>query len=143
MEQTTLRNKNLYKFTVSLLKLLPMVMVVSYFLMLLLFFTADRYIVIPHVLGTVIAPLVFIYLISYVFRYCAFHRMFIHYYAFIQLLNVIGHYNWLPTDGETTTLIHDGVTIVFIISATIMYVIKFRKAQCTRLVDRMIEALVK
>jgi hypothetical protein len=120
-----------------------MVMVVSYFLMLLLFFTADRYIVIPHVLGTVIAPLVFIYLISYVFRYCAFHRMFIHYYAFIQLLNVIGHYNWLPTDGETTTLIHDSVTIVFIISATIMYVIKFRKAQCTRLVDRLIEALVK
>lgn len=143
MEQTTLRNKNLYKFTVSLLKLLPMVMVVSYFLMLLLFFTADRYIVIPHVLGTVIAPLVFIYLISYVFRYCAFHRMFIHYYAFIQLLNVIGHYNWLPTDGETTTLIHDSVTIVFIISATIMYVIKFRKAQCTRFVDRLIEALVK
>lgn len=143
MEQTTLHSKSVYRITVKLLKLLPMVMVVSYFLMLFLFYTADRYIVIPHVLGTVIAPLVFIYLISYVFRYCTFHRMFIHYYAFIQLLNVIGHYHWLPTDGETTTLIHDGVTILFIISAVIMYVIKFRKAECTRLVDRLIEALVK
>lgn len=143
MEQTTLHSKSVYKTTVKLLKLLPMIMVVSYFLMLLLFYTADRYIVIPHVLGTVIAPLVFIYLISYVFRYCTFHRMFIHYYAFIQLLNVIGHYHWLPTDGETTTLIHDGVTILFIIGAVIMYVIKFRKAECTRLMDRLIEALVK
>lgn len=143
MEQTTLHSKSVYKTTVKLLKLLPMIMVVSYFLMLLLFYTADRYIVIPHVLGTVIAPLVFIYLISYVFRYCTFHRMFIHYYAFIQLLNVIGHYHWLPTDGETTTLIHDGVTILFIICAVIMYVIKFRKAECTRLMDRLIEALVK
>lgn len=143
MEQTTLHSKSVYKTTVKLLKLLPMIMVVSYFLMLLLFYTADRYIVIPHVLGTVIAPLVFIYLISYVFRYCTFHRMFIHYYAFIQLLNVIGHYHWLPTDGETTTLIHDGVTILFIICAVIMYVIKFRKTECTRLMDRLIEALVK
>lgn len=142
MEQTTLRSKSLYKFTVSLLKLLPMVMVVSYFLMLFLFYTADRYIVVPHILGTVIAPLVFIYSTSYVYRYCAFHRMFIHYYAFIQLLNVMGHYNCLPTDGETTTLIHDGVTVFFIISAVIMYVIKFRKAECTRLLDRLIEALV-
>lgn len=143
MEQTTLHSKSVYKITVKLLKLLPMIMVLSYFIMLGLSFVADRYVVIPHVLGTVIAPLVFIYLISYVFRYCTFHRLFIHYYVFIQLLNVIGHYHWLPTDGETTTLIHDGVTIVFIITATIMYVIKFRKAECTRLVDRIIEALVK
>ena len=143
MEPTTLRSKSVYKVTVKLLKLLPMIMVLSYFIMLGLSFVADRYVVIPHVLGTVIAPLVFIYLISYVFRYCTFHRLFIHYYVFIQLLNVIGHYHWLPTDGETTTLIHDSVTIVFIITAVIMYVIKFRKAECTRLIDRLIEALVK
>lgn len=143
MEQTTLHSKSVYKVTVKFLKLLPMIMVLSYFTMLGLSFVADRYVVIPHVLGTVIAPLVFIYLISYVFRYCTFHRLFIHYYVFIQLLNVIGHYHWLPTDGETTTLIHDGVTIVFIITAVIMYVIKFRKAECTRLMDRLIEALVK
>ena len=131
--ETSLRSKALYKITLYVLKMLPMIMAFSYLIMFVLANTVESFVIIPHIIGTVIAPLVFVYLTSYVFRFCAFHRLFIHYYAFVELLNVTDYYIRIPISDAAITFIHDSVTIVFLILAVIMYIYKYKKDKCLKL----------
>lgn len=128
--ENNIKSKDLYKLTLSILKVLPMVMVFAYFLMLGCFYYTPKYVVIPHLLGTVFAPLAFVYITSYVFRFCSFHRIFIHYYAFISVLNVTDHYFEPYFNDDIITLIHDGGTIIFIILASVMYFLKYKRERC-------------
>lgn len=136
MTESTLKSKTLYKITLVTLKMLPMIMSFSYLIMFVLANTVEDWVIIPHILGTVIAPLAFVYLTSYVFRFCAFHRMFIHYYAFVELLNVTDYYVRIPISDEAITILHDSVTIIFLISVVITYIIKYKKDKCLKLVDK-------
>ena len=131
--ETSLRSKALYKITLYVLKMLPMIMAFSYLIMFVLANTVESFVIIPHIIGTVIAPLVFVYLTSYVFRFCAFHRLFIHYYAFVELLNVTDYYIRIPISDAAITFILDSVTIVFLILAVIMYIYKYKKDKCLKL----------
>lgn len=131
--ETNLRSKALYKITLYVLKILPMIMAFSYLIMFVLANTIESFVIVPHIIGTVIAPLVFVYLTSYVFRFCAFHRLFIHYYAFVELLNVTDYYIRIPISDAAITFIHDSVTIVFLILAVIMYIYKYKKDKCLKL----------
>jgi hypothetical protein len=136
MTESTLKSKTLYKITLLTFKMLPMIMSFSYLIMFVLANTVEDWVIIPHILGTVIAPLAFVYLTSYVFKFCAFHRMFIHYYAFVELLNVTDYYVRIPISDEAITLLHDSVTIIFLISVVITYIIKYKKDKCLKLVDK-------
>ena len=119
-----LKSKTLYKYTINLLRILPIFMVLSYLLMLICFYYSPRLIIIPHIIGTVGVPLAFIYITSYVFRFCAFHRVFIHYYAFINILNVSHHYFSDILDPNIVTIIHESGSLIFTISAIILYIRK-------------------
>lgn len=130
--ENNLKSKALYKVTLGSLRVLPMIMAFSYLAMFALANTIEDLVIIPHLLGTVIAPLVFLYLTSYVFKFCAFHRMFIHYYAFIELLNVTDYYIRIPISDEAITTLHDSVTIVFLVMVVITYIIKFKKDKCLK-----------
>lgn len=133
MSNNTLNSKTLYKITLIVLKLLPMIMAFSYLIMFVLANTIEDYVVFPHIIGTVIAPLTFIYLASYVFKFCTFHRIFIHYYAFIELLNVTDYYIRIPISDEAITLLHDSVTVIFLISVVTIYIYKYKKDKCKEL----------
>lgn len=131
--ETNLRSKALYKITLYVLKMLPMIMAFSYLIMFVLANTIESFVIVPHIIGTVIAPLAFVYLTSYVFRFCAFHRLFIHYYAFVELLNVTDYYIRIPISDAAITFIHDSVTIVFLILAIVMYIYKYKKDKYLKL----------
>ena len=130
--ETNLRSKALYKITLYVLKILPMIMAFSYLIMFVLANTVESFVIIPHIMGTVIAPLAFLYLTSYVFKFCAFHRLFIHYYAFVELLNVTDYYIGIPISDTAITFIHDSVTIVFLILAVVLYIYKYKKDKCLK-----------
>ena len=133
--ENNLKSKTLYKLTIEILKVLPMIMVAAYLLMLIGFYFDSKYIIIPHLLGTAGAPLAFIYITSYVFKFCAFHRLFIHYYAFIDILNVSDHYLHPYFNEKIVTGLHDGVTVVFIITAIIMYIYKYKREKCMKVLN--------
>lgn len=143
MSKTTLKSKYLYKLTLLMMKLLPIIMCFSYLIMFFIYKTLGKYIVIPHLIGTVLAPLLFLYLISYLFKYCSFHRLFIHYYCFIQLINVTDHYGCLPFNSELGDVLHDIITYTFITLVIIIYIIKFKKDTCCNLGRRLINPLIK
>lgn len=133
MAENTLKSKALYKITLFTLKMLPMIMSFSYLIMFVLANTIEDWVILPHILGTVIAPLVFVYLTSYVFKFCAFHRMFIHYYAFVEILNVTDSYIRIPSSDKAISLLHDGVTVVFLVAVIVTYIIKYKKDKCLKL----------
>lgn len=57
----------------------------------------DIDLVIFSYLGSVsILTLVFLYLSSYVFRFCEYHRMFLHYVLVTWIINILDYYVGIP-----------------------------------------------
>lgn len=124
VEETTLKNKELYKLTLFVLKVLPIVMAVSYFLNVYCSFVGVGFQLLTHYLGIVIAPLVFMYLSSHVFRFCNYHRMFIYYIASEEILALTDYYFHLPVSDFNIHLIHFANTALFFTTAIVLYLFK-------------------
>lgn len=126
-------NKDLYKVDLFLLKLLPVIMVISHIIasygaiFQVVSGVAIIIQIISHYLGLVIAPIAFMYISSHVFQFCNYHRMFIHYIAVIELMNVTNWYFRIPITNELYNGIQVTITIVFVILALIMYIKKRRQ----------------
>ena len=126
-------NKDLYKVDLFLLKLLPVIMVISHIIasygaiFKVVSGAAIIIQIVSHYLGLVIAPIVFMYISSHVFQFCNYHRMFIHYIAVIELMNVTNWYFQIPITNELYNGIQVFITITFAILALIMYIKKRRQ----------------
>ena len=126
-------NKDLYKVDLFLLKLLPVIMVISHIIasygaiFKVVSGAAIIIQIVSHYLGLVIAPIVFMYISSHVFQFCNYHRMFIHYIAIIELMNVTNWYFKIPITNELYNGIQVTITIVFAILALVMYIKKRRQ----------------
>ena len=119
-------NKKLRKITLFVLKLLPIVMAFSYLFNVYCAFVGIGLQVITHYVGLVIAPLVFMYLSSYVFNFCNYHRIFIHYIAVVEFLNITDWYFRIPISNDAICIVHFVITAIFLIIAIVMYVRKFK-----------------
>ena len=126
-------NKSLYKVDLFLLKLLPMIMCASY---LIASYGATFQIttgfgivlqIVSHYLGLVLAPMVFMYISSYIFKFCNYHRMFIHYILIMNLMNVTNWYFRIPISNELYNSIQHWITIAFGLIAIGMYIKKRRQ----------------
>lgn len=126
-------NKSLYKVDLFLLKLLPMIMCAGY---LIASYGATFQItsgfgivlqIVSHYLGLVLAPMLFMYISSHVFKFCNYHRMFIHYILVMNLMNVTNWYFRIPISNELYNSIQHWITIVFGLIAIGMYIKKRRQ----------------
>ena len=133
MNSNILKTKELYKVDLFLLKLLPVIMVISHIIasygaiFKVVSGAAIIIQIVSHYLGLVIAPIAFMYISSHVFQFCNYHRMFIHYIAVIELMNVTNWYFQLPITNELYNGIQVTITIVFAILALVMYIKKRRQ----------------
>lgn len=126
-------NKQLYKVDLFLLKLAPVLMCGG--LIISTYGASFKIIagfgiilqIVSHYLGLVIAPIAFMYISSYVFKFCNYHRMFIHYIAIIELMNVTNWYFKVPISDQLWNGIQDIITIVFFIITIFMYIRKRRQ----------------
>ena len=74
-----LRSKLLYKIELRLLKIIPMILAFTALLnSILSYFNIDLYIL-SYIGGISIFTMTFLYLSSYIFKFCEHHRMFLHY----------------------------------------------------------------
>ena len=133
MNSDILKTKELYKVDLFLLKLLPVIMVISHIIasygaiFQVVSGAAIIIQIVSHYLGLVIAPIAFMYISSHVFQFCNYHRMFIHYIAVIELMNVTNWYFKIPITNELYNGIQVTITIIFAILAIIMYIKKRRQ----------------
>ena len=62
---------------------------------ILSYFNIDLYIL-SYIGGISIFTIVFLYLSSYVFKFCEYHRMFLHYVVVTWIINTIDYYIGIP-----------------------------------------------
>ena len=91
-----LRSKLLYKIELRLLKIIPMILAFTALLnSILSYFNIDLYIL-SYIGGISIFTIVFLYLSLYVFKFCEYHRMFLHYVVVTWIINTIDYYIGIP-----------------------------------------------
>ena len=62
---------------------------------ILSYFNIDLYIL-SYIGGISIFTMVFLYLSSYIFKFCEYHRMFLHYVVVTWIINTIDYYIGIP-----------------------------------------------
>lgn len=93
----SLRSKTLYKVEIGLLKIIPMVLAGIYLSNTILSYFLDiDLIILSYIGGISLLPLIFLYLSSYVFRFCIYHRIFLHYITINELILILDTHIGLP-----------------------------------------------
>lgn len=86
----------LYKITVIVLKILPMLLAfITLLNSILSYFNIDL-VIISYIGGVSLIPILFIYITSYTFKFCEYHRMFLHYIVVTWIINIIDLYIGIP-----------------------------------------------
>lgn len=91
-----LRSKRLYKLELGLLKIIPMLLALVVFLNTTLSYIGIDLVTLNYIGGVSLLPLIFLYLSSYVFQFCEYHRMFLHYVMVMNLVNIYDYYIGIP-----------------------------------------------
>jgi hypothetical protein len=95
--EESLRSKTLYKVEIGLLKIIPMVLAGIYLSNTILSYFLDiDLIILSYIGGISLLPLIFLYLSSYVFRFCIYHRVFLHYISINELILILDTHIGLP-----------------------------------------------
>lgn len=115
-------NKALYKIQLYLLKVIPMVMAFIYLLnMILSYYNIDLEIF-SYLAGNSVLTIMFLYISSYVFKFCKYHRMFIHYTTFIWILNIYDLYIGIPLNDRNLFTMYLSITGIFLFIILYLYV---------------------
>ena len=89
-------NKLLYKVTVIVLKILPMLLAfITLLNSILSYFNIDL-VILSYIGGVSLITILFIYVASYTFKFCEYHRMFLHYIVVTWIINIINLYIGIP-----------------------------------------------
>lgn len=109
-----LRSKVLYKYELYLIKILPAIMAGLCLLNTVLSYFCIDLPILSYIGGISFLPLCFFYLSSIVFKFCIYHRLFIHYIALNWIMNVYDLYIGIPCNDRTLLSIYLIVTGIFI-----------------------------
>lgn len=115
-------SKPLYKIELYLLKVIPMIMAALHLASTTLFYFGIDLEVLSYLGGVSFLTLGFLYLSSYVFKFCEYHRMFLHYIVVANLISIYDTYIGIPvSDG---ILFMSNMTIAGIFLFLILYLKK-------------------
>lgn len=82
-------DKYLYKIELYVLKIIPMLLALCSFLNTTLFYFGINLPILTYIGGVSFLTLGFLYLSSYVFKFCGYHRMFLHYILVVNIISYI------------------------------------------------------
>lgn len=120
--------RSLYKLTLGLLKVIPMILALCAVLNTFFSFYGIRCDFLSLFGGVSFLPLAFLYLSSIVFRFCIYHRMFLHYILLTDILNTVDFYVGIPLNNRSLFGIYLFLTGVFLFLILYFY----RKEKCCK-----------
>ena len=127
VEGNSLRSKDLYKIELYLLKVMPMLLAAIYLVNTVLSYYDIIIPALSHIGGLSFIPLVFMYVSSYVFRFCNYHRMFLHYIVVNDLINLVDYYYTLPISDWELFILHMSIAGVSLFVILYLYVKGYSK----------------
>ena len=122
-----LRSKMLYKIELFLLKIIPMLMAVCSACNSILSYFDIEVVIINYIGGVSLLPLIFLYLSSYVFKFCAYHRMFLHYLLITDIINIYDYHIGIPLDNLEYLCLHMIVTAISMFIVLYLYMNRKKK----------------
>lgn len=119
-----LRSKYLYKLVLYLIKIIPIITSVLFLLNTVLSYFYIDLEIFAHLCGVSFFSITFFYLASILFRFCLYHRMFIHYVTINWLLNLYDYYIGIPVSNRGLFVIYMMITGITLF---IILYLKFKK----------------
>lgn len=118
--------KDLYKIEIWLLKMIPMIIAALYLLNTVLSYFHIELLVLSLIGGMSLLPLLFLYISSFVFGFCLYHRMFIYYIAVNDIVSYADYLSGgLPVSDRDYLFIHIIITGIF------LFIILYLKKKCS------------
>ena len=104
----------LYKLEILFLKIIPMVLAGCFLANTILSYFGIETEVLSYIAGIGILPLLFIYLSSFVFKFCVYHRMFIYYIFTNNIICFIDDKYEIPISYRSYLVLHLIVAAIFL-----------------------------
>lgn len=120
--EASLRSKHLYKIELYLLKIMPMLIAIIYLMNTVLSYYDIIVPALSYIGCLSFIPLIFMYVSSYVFRFCSYHRMFLHYIVANDLINLVDYYYTLPISDWSLFILHMSIAGVSLFVILYLYV---------------------
>lgn len=127
-KEERLRSKTLYKSVLVFLKVIPMLICFLDVVNTALCILDIECHWLSYIGGISFLTLAFLYLASYVFQFCAYHRMFLHYVLVTNILSVIDFEFGIPISNRGMLDIHIVLFGIFLLLVLYFY----RREKCCR-----------
>lgn len=121
-------NIKLYKVELYLLKIIPVLLACLHLANTVLSYYSIDIILFSYIGSVSLIPLIFLYINSYVFRFCEYHRMFLHYIVVNNLINIYDYYIGIPIDAKELLITHLIIAGICLIIILYLYVKSNKKA---------------
>ena len=108
------KDRLLKRVNIWLLKVLPMVISTMYLLHTVLTLTGKDFPPLKYLGGMSLIPLLYIYISSFVFKFCIYHRLFLYYIFVYNVLKIVDYYIVFPHSDKVIIGIDLGVAGLFV-----------------------------
>lgn len=106
-------DKSLYKLEIFTIKIIPIVLALICFLNTLLCYLGIDLIILTYIGGISFLTIGFLYLSSYVFKFCSYHRMFLHYVTIINIISYIDMEYEIPLSNFSLHILYTSLFLLF------------------------------
>lgn len=100
-KEVALKSKLLYKIELQLLKMIPILIALCYLLNTVLSYMEIDVPLLSLIGGMSLLPIIFLYVSSYVFRFCSYHRIPLHYVVISDIISYYDIYIGIPISYRT------------------------------------------
>lgn len=114
----------LKKLLIIFLKVIPMILAGLAFANTICAYHEIDTIWMSYVGGTSVLTLVFLYMASYVFKFCEYHRMFLHYIVVCNVIDTIDVYYGLPVGDSEFLMLHLFLMFITMVIVLILFLKK-------------------
>lgn len=111
-------HKPLYKIELWLIKAIPIIISILYFTNTILSYFNINLEIFSMLGGLSLITILFLYISSFVFHFCKYHRLFIHYITLNWLLDVFDYYIGIPITNKAYLILILSITAIFIFFIT-------------------------
>ena len=109
-----MEERKLYKSVIVTIRVIPMLLAAVALLNTVLSYFGIDAPILSYIGGVSLFPLIFLYLSSYAFRFCEYHRMFLHYVAVNWALNIYDYYIGIPMSDKNMFMLYAIITCIFL-----------------------------
>lgn len=111
-----------------MLKYIPMLITLFYIANTILSYFYIDIPALSNIAGMSLLPWIFMYVAATVFKFCAYHKMFLYYILVVDIINIADYYFGIPIGDLELFMIHGAITGVTLFIILYLYVRSHKKS---------------